>query len=320
MVRLTAGPHAIELRANSTGEGALSIRFAWITPEMRHKAIAAAIAAARSAHTAIVFAWNGTGATFSLPEDQDELISGVAAANPRTVVVLNTGGPVAMPWKEHVRAILEMWYPGQEGGWATADLLLGRANPGGKLPITFPARLEDSPAHAASRLESPVPSPSADAAVNFSEGIFAGYRWYDHANIQPLFPFGHGLSFTRFEYTDLAVKGGRKGVEVAFTVRNTGSRRGTEVAQVYLGTPDRPPVPMAPLSLAGFERVELAPGRSARIRMRIGVRAFSYWSAGDSKWVVAEGGRPVLAGSSSRDIRLRGSAAWTGTTRHDSLQ
>jgi beta-glucosidase len=320
VVRLTAGPHAIELRANSTGEGALSIRFAWITPEMRRKAIADAIVAARSAYTAIVFAWNGTGATFSLPEDQDELIAGVAAANPRTVVVLNTGGPVAMPWKEQVRAILEMWYPGQEGGWATADLLLGRANPGGKLPVTFPARLEDSPAHAAGQPQSPAPQPSADAAVDFSEGVFAGYRWYDRANIQPLFPFGHGLSFTRFEYSDLFVTPGREGVEVAFTVSNVGSRRGTEVAQVYLGSPDRPPVPMAPLSLAGFERVELAPGGSARIRMRIGVRAFSYWSAGSGKWVVAEGRRPVLAGSSSRDIRLRGSAAWTGIARPDSLQ
>ena len=184
---LAAGSHRIELRANSTGEGPLSIRFAWITPEMRRAGIAAAVAAARSARTAVVFAWNGIGTTLSLPEDQDRLIAGVAAVNPRTIVVLNTGGPVAMPWKDSVRAILQMWYPGQEGGWATANVLLGRVNPGGKLPVTFPIRLEDSPAHAPGHPERLL-APSQSAGLNgppavFSDGIAVGYRWYDRQNI-----------------------------------------------------------------------------------------------------------------------------------------
>lgn len=306
---LTAGGHPIELRAASFGEGPLSIRYAWITPKARNDAIAAAAALARAARTAVVFAWSESGAGFSLPEDQDRLIAAVAAANPNTIVVLNIGGPVSMPWKESVRAILEMWYPGQEGGWATADILLGRANPGGKLPVTFPVRLEDSPVHApqhAERLTRAQTATGSNALTVFSEGIAVGYRWYDQQRIEPLFPFGHGLSYTRFEYSDLAVTRGRRGVEIVFTIRNTGSRAGAEVPQVYVGAPEHPPVPMVPKSLAGFERVELKPGRSAKLRIAVPRRALSYWSTGSHGWIVAEGERPVLVGSSSRDIRLKG--------------
>ncbi len=155
---------------------------------------------------------------------------------------------------------------------ATANLLLGRANPGGKLPVTFPVRLEDAPARAAGHPErwAPLPAPGTSGldpnapAVTFSEGIAVGYRWYDQQNIQPLFPFGHGLSYTRFQYSKLAVKRSGDGVDVTFTLRNTGSRKGAEVPQVYLGPVDNPPVPMASKSLAGFQRVELEPGRSRR--------------------------------------------------------
>src|SRR5208283_5204642 len=134
---------------------------------LRRANIAAAVAAAKSARAAVVFAWSDVGYAFSLPGEQDELIAKVAAANPRTIVVLNTGGPVAMPWKDRVRAILEMWYPGQEGGWATANLLLGRANPGGKLPVTFPARIEDAPARAAGHPERlPVTAPPGTTGVD----------------------------------------------------------------------------------------------------------------------------------------------------------
>jgi beta-glucosidase len=300
-VRLAAGAHRIELTASSTGTAPLSIRFAWMTPELHQANWNAAVAAARAARTAVVFAWSGMGGALALPEDQDELIRRVAAANPRTIVVLNTGGPVAMPWKDGVRAILEMWYPGQEGGWATADLLLGRANPSGKLPVTFPARIEDAPARAAGH-----PERLAQPAATYSEGIAVGYRWYDQQNIQPLFPFGHGLSYTQFAYSQLAVKRSGDGVDVTFTLRNAGSRRGAEVAQAYIGPPAGGKTEFAPKSLAGFERVEIAPGQSRQVVIRIGARALSYWSTAKHDWVMPEGSREIEVGASSRDIRLRG--------------
>ena len=318
-VRLAAGAHPIEITASSTGKAPLQIRFAWVTPEMREVNIQAAVAAAKAARTPVVFAWSGAGDPLALPEDQDELIRKVAAVNPRTIVVLNTGTPVAMPWKENVRAILEMWYPGQEGGWATADLLLGRANPGGRLPVTFPARIEDTPAHAAGhpeRLEPP-PPPAAGytggvRAVNpeappvtFSEGIFVGYRWYDQQNIVPLFPFGHGLSYTRFHYSNLAVSRAGDRIDVSFTVRNTGPREGAEVPQVYVGLASKPPVPIAPMSLVGFQRIELEPGRSQLVRVHVDARGLSYWSTAKHDWVVDASNRTICVGSSSRDIRLR---------------
>ena len=139
-------------------------------------------------------------------------IAQVAAVAPRTIVVLNTGGPVLMPWKDRVASILEMWYPGQEGGWATADVLLGRVNPAGRLPVTFPQRLEDSPAHATGHAErnAPPAAPGTSGTntnapvVTYSEGVAVGYRWYDQEKLQPLFPFGHGLSYTQFAYSKLA--------------------------------------------------------------------------------------------------------------------
>jgi beta-glucosidase len=314
-LHLTAGLHRFAFSAYSIGEGQLRIRFAWIAPAMRRAGIDAAVNAAKAARTAVVFAWSSPGDTsLTLPEDQDELIGKVAAANPRTVVVLNTGGPVAMPWVLRVPAILEMWYPGQEGGWATANLLLGRANPSGRLPVTFPVRLEDAPARAAGHPER-VPVTAAPGAtgvnpnppaVEFSEGLAVGYRWYDQQEIQPLFPFGHGLSYTRFEYSDVEVKRSGDGADVAFTVRNAGPVRGAEVAQIYLAPPPSPPVPMPPRVLAGFERVDLAPGAARRIAMHLDERAFSYWSTDRHAWQVAEGERIVSIASSSRDIRLEG--------------
>jgi beta-glucosidase len=313
-VHLSAGLHRIEINAYSIGETAAKIRFAWMTPELRRVGIAAAVAAAMSAKTPLVFAWNGAGNSLSLPESQDELIEKIATVNPRTIVILNTGGPLAMPWKDKVRAILQMWFPGQEGGWATAQILLGRSNPSGKLPVTFPVRIEDTPAHAEGRPERwaipPPPGgtgidPNAPAAA-FSEGIAVGYRWYDQQKIQPLFPFGHGLSYSRYEYSQLSIKRNGHGADVSFTVRNAGSRKGAEVAQVYVGPPAKPPVAMIPQTLAGFERIELEPSQTKAITVHIDARALSFWSTRVHNWVLPDGDRPVYVGSSSRDIRLAG--------------
>jgi beta-glucosidase len=317
-IRLTAGPHHITLSANSIGQGPLSIRFSWITPQLRRAGIETAVAVAKAARTAVVFAWDGMGGSFSLPEDQDDLIEKVAAANPRTVVVLNTGGAVAMPWADKVCAILEMWYPGQEGGWATADLALGRANPGGKLPVTFPAKVEDTPARAAGhpeRLGPPRPPPAPGgpvpvaAPVTYSEGIAVGYRWYDQQQIEPLFPFGHGLSYAHFEYSGLAVRQVANGFDLTFTVRNTGPRDGAEVPQAYVGPVENPPVLMVPRSLVGFRRIALAPGRAARVSFHVDPSQLSYWSADTHGWATARGSRKVFVGASSRDIRLQGTLA-----------
>jgi len=317
-IRLTAGPHQIALTANSIGQGPLSIRFSWITPQFRRAGIDAAVVVAKTARTTVVSVWSGMGGSFSLPENQDALIEKVAAANPRTVVILNTGGPVAMPWRDKVLAILEMWYPGQEGGWATADLALGRANPGGRLPVTFTAKLEDTPARAAGHPERlgpprqpPAPGGTIPVAppVTYSEGIAVGYRWYDQQQIEPLFPFGHGLSYTHFEYSGLAVRQVVNGFDVIFTVRNTGSRAGAEVPQAYVGPAENPPVPMASRSLVGFRRIELAPGRAASVTFRVDPRQLSYWSADTHGWAAARGSRKVFVGASSRDIRLQGTLA-----------
>jgi beta-glucosidase len=314
MLHLAKGAHQIDINASSTGTRPLNIRFSWMTPEMRRANIDAAVAVASAARTAVVFAWSETGSSLALQEDQDVLIRRVAAANPRSIVILNTGGPVTMPWKDSVRAILEMWYPGQEGGWATADLLMGRANPGGRLPVTFPDKIEDTPSRAAGHPErwAPPPPPGTSGLnpnappVTFSEGIAVGYRWYDQENIQPLFPFGYGLSYTRFQYSNLAVENGPEGVDAAFTLRNAGSRKGAEVAQVFVGPAENSPVTMAPRSLAGFARVELAPGGTKAVKIRLDSRALSYWSTEKHDWVAADGGRPIYIGSSLRDIKLRG--------------
>jgi beta-glucosidase len=200
-----------------------------------------------------------------------------------------------------------MWYPGQEGGWATADVLLGRVNPAGRLPVTFPQRLEETPVHAPGHRERI--APPANAPVVYSEGLEVGYRWYDQEGIQPLFPFGHGLSYTHFEYSGLTVAPVRSDVDVTFTLSNTGTLGGSDVPQVYLGSPEHPPVPMPPRSLVAFQRVELAAGASRTITLRIGKRAFSYWSNERRDWVLAAGARPIYVGASSRDIRLSGTAA-----------
>jgi beta-glucosidase len=282
----------------------MQVRLAWVTPQARQQAVDDAVRIARTARAAVVFAFNeGTEGqdrtSLSLPGNQDTLIAAVAAANRRTAVVLNTGDPVLMPWLDRTGAVLQMWYPGQEGADATAALLLGEANPGGKLPETYPARAADSPTAPVERY------PGVDGHAVYSEGIFVGYRHYDANGITPLFPFGHGLSYTRFDYRDLTVRRTRNGLEVSFVVANAGKRTGTEVPQVYLGPPASALVPMAPRHLAGFDRIELRPGQRRRVGIEVTERTLSYWSVAQGGWALATGRRDVLVGSSSRDIRLR---------------
>jgi beta-glucosidase len=265
---------------------------------------AAAAAVAAQAAVAIVFAYDveAEGAdrpTLALPNGQDQLIEQVAAANPRTVVVLQTGGPVLMPWLDQVAAVLETWYPGQEAGAADAALLFGDVNPSGKLPQTFPT--SDAAVPAADPSQWPGANNAQDAA--FSEGLNVGYRWYDRMKVAPLFAFGYGLSYTTFAYSHLRLQRTQAGLSVSFTVRNTGSRNGVEVAQVYVDDP--PAAHEPPKQLVGFRRVFLRSGASARVTLTLTSRAFSQWSPARS-WTVAPGLYRVLVGSSSRDIRLGG--------------
>jgi len=210
-----------------------------------------------------------------------------------------------MPWRDKVKAILYMWFPGQEGGGATADVLLGKVNPGGKLPMTFPRSPADVPAYSANHPE----RYAGDATrVVYSEGIFTGYRHYEQNRIRPLFPFGHGLSYTTFAYSGLKVAPVEGGIDVSFTVKNTGTVAGAEVAQVYVGRPFRTPVPMAPKTLAGFARVPLQPGESKAVTIRIASRQLSYWAEESDAWKVAVGRRAVMVGASSEAIRLKADA------------
>ncbi|MEV8019107.1 glycoside hydrolase family 3 N-terminal domain-containing protein [Streptomyces sp. NPDC086554] len=320
-VELTGG-RAYKVVVKATGwaasiaeRGQVQVRFAWVTPEQRTASITAAARLARRVHTPVVFAFNGSGgslggggdfSTLTLPAHQDELITAVARANPRTVVVLTTGCPATMPWRNAVDAILHTGYVGQEGGWSTADLLTGRANPGGKATVTWPRRDEDhptlDPAH-------PERYYGVDGVVTYSEGIFTGYRGFDKANIEPLFPFGHGLSYTEFGYRNLSVRRAGAGYEVSFTVTNRGRRAGAEVPQVYVGAPRGTDVEMAVKTLAAFDRVELRPGQSRRVTLQVDERQLSYWDTDGGRWVRPEGRRAVYVGSSSRDIRLTGAAS-----------
>jgi beta-glucosidase len=282
----------------------MEVRLTWAPPGQRERKVKEAADAARAAKVAIVFAYDEGSegrdrASLDLPGYQNELIAAVVAANPRTIVVLNNGAPVLMPWADRVPAILQMWYPGQEGADATAAILVGDDSPGGRLPVTFPRQLADVPTN------SPERYPGVDGHGTYSEGIFVGYRWYDEKNIAPLFPFGHGLSYTTFTYSNASIKPAGDGYDVTFTVANTGAKAGTEVPQVYVGPAAPAPVPMAQKSLAAFTRVTLAPGTSRVVTLHIGARQLSYWSVDKHDWVVAGGRRAILIGASSRDIRLR---------------
>jgi len=305
-VELTAGPHAIEISTSPDSSNApVQVRLSWYTPEQRKADHEAAIAAAKSAKTAVVFVWTRLEPVFGLPGEQNKLIEEVAAVNPNTIVVLNTSQPIALPWIDKVKAVLEMWWPGDEGGWSAANLLLGKASPAGRLPVTWGKRLKD---YAATDPKYPERSgKGVDRKTTYSEGVNVGYRWFDHENIAPLFPFGHGLSYTTFAYSGLKIdKAPDGGLDVKVHIKNTGSVESDEVPQVYLGAPSEIPdgVQFPVRTLVGFDRIHLAAGESRTVTLRIPLRQLQYWSTKDHKWVTANGKRVVSVGASSRDLRV----------------
>jgi beta-glucosidase len=283
-----------------------------------------AAATAAGAKVAIVFANNfeSEGSdlqNITLQNNQDALISAVADANPHTIVVLNTGGPVTMPWLSNVQGVLEAWYPGQQDGAAIASILFGDTNPSGHLPETFPASLAQAPTAAAARF------PGTNGTVQYSDKLEVGYRYYDTENVTPLFPFGFGLSYTSFKYSRLKLSathvknttsgpdGGQGSPELAVTatVKNTGSRAGADVAQLYLGDPASTGEPAR--QLEGFARVVLNPGQSKTVTFPLSGHALSFFDTTANGWVLPTGDFTAYVGDSSALENLPLSKSFTVT-------
>ncbi len=349
---LTGGTfHPITITFNNDSGAPASLRFAYSRAQGDIDQ-AAAMAAGKKA--AIVFVNDGVGASTSTPnpdlagttisgvrqlsDASTDLIDAVAAANPNTIVVMNTQNPVLMPWFDSVKSVLEMWFAGQEGGTSTARLLLGLATPGGHSSMTWPKNATDTiwgynePAGALypgspggrhpERLNgnggcavitgSGATCPTATGTVE-SEGIYAGYRYFDKLGIAPQVPFGYGLSYTTFGYSGLTVTPRLDGsVDVSFDVKNTGTRAGDEVAQVYVGAgPNRPGIQQAVRSLHGYQRVSLDPGQTKRVSISLNARSFQYWDETTQQWLNNYGQRRIWVGDSSASADLPLSALTT---------
>jgi beta-glucosidase len=293
-VNLVAG-QTYTLQLSGGGESA---NLSWATPSDLAPGIAAAVAAAKSAATAVVVVSDDTETEatdrpgLNLPSAQNELISAVAAANPHTVVVVDAGAPVAMPWLSQVASVVDAWYPGESNGTALAAVLFGAVDPSGHLPVTFPADLSQVPA------STPAQFPGVNGKVLYSEGIDVGYRYYDAHSETPLFPFGYGLSYTSFRFSDLRItrQPGRQ-VTVSATITNTGRVAGADVAQLYLSDPAAATEP--PRQLKGFQKVSLRPGQSATVRFSLNGHDLSYWNSAANGWVVPAGQFGVYVGDSS---------------------
>lgn len=233
-----------------------------------------------------------------LPGDQNALVEAVLAANPNTAIVFTGGSPYAFPWIDHAPAVLCAWLGGEEGPDAVARVLFGGAEPSGRLPVTFPRRIEDTPAY---------PYYPGGEEADYGEGLFVGYRHYDRASEAPMFPFGYGLTYTRFKYADLAapeqVKAGDP-VTVSFTLKNEGQRPGKETAQLYV-RPRGPAVERPVKELKGFAKVALAPGESRTVSLTLDARAFSYYDPARKAWIADKGAYDLLVGCSAADIELQ---------------
>jgi beta-glucosidase len=321
-VNLTAGQtYTLELSG-----GGPSANLSWATPSELAPGIDQAVAAAKSAATAVVVVSDDTEseaadrASLNLPSAQNELISAVAAANPHTVVVIDAGAPVVMPWLNQVASVVDAWYPGESNGAALAAVLFGQVDPSGHLPVTFPTDLSQVPA------SSPSQFPGVDGQVQYSEGIDVGYRYYDATNETPLFPFGYGLSYTNFRFSGLSITPrvlqnsrsnpgasscgcngqSSREVTVSATVTNTGQVAGSDVAQLYLDDPAAAGEP--PRQLKGFQKVTLQPGQSTTVHFTLSGHDLSYWDDAANGWVVPDGHFGVYVGDSSglANLPLRG--------------
>jgi beta-glucosidase-like glycosyl hydrolase len=294
-------PYQLKVEYYENGGEATAQLHWWpvVTPEAVRTADAVVVAAGFDSATE----GEGWDRTFQLPAGQDDLIAQVLEANPRTVVILFGGGAVDMQtWLDTTPAVIHAWYPGQSGGKALAEVLFGDVNPSGKLPATLEKRWEDNPAY-------PHYYAPSGGATRYDEGVFVGYRGFDRAGVEPLFPFGYGLSYTTFEYSGLEIapsedaRGGR--VLVSFTVKNTGARGGAETAQLYV-QPLNSPIERPLRELEGFFKAPLQAGESKRVTIELEETAFAYFDAAQRSWRVAPGSYEILIGASSRDIRLQG--------------
>ncbi|WP_269522632.1 glycoside hydrolase family 3 C-terminal domain-containing protein [Coraliomargarita parva] len=298
-VMMEAGrPVDIEVRYTRLGaRWNHEVRLGW-QPE---SLIPAAVEAAKQADVAVIFVNQVSGEemdrdNLNLVGDQPQLIEAVSAANPNTIVVLNTPGAVLMPWLDDVKAVFQIWYPGAEGGSSFADILFGDSEPGGRLPLTFPASEAQGP-----QLY------QGGGHIAYPEGVFVGYRYFDLKGQEPLFPFGFGLSYTDFDYSLLRLTTIDQGpARVKVNVKNTGDRAGSDVVQVYLGELPTTMVDTPIRKLVAFERVYLKSGEEKTVTLEIPEESFNYWSEADKKWIRPTGEMPVYIGRSSRDIQLDG--------------
>ena len=291
-----------------------------------------AVAAAKAASLAVVFAGDSesegidrpnltlTGGLCELttctpqPYDQNALISAVAEANPNTVVVLNTGGPVLMPWQSSIKGLFEAWYPGQEDGNAIAALLFGDVDPSARLTEMFPASQGDIPEQSPAQWPGvSAPGDSVGPHSQYSEGLLVGYRWYDAKRITPLFPFGFGLDYTSFRYSGMTLQATTAGgnlAQASIRVTNTGQRAGADVPQMYIEDPASTGEP--PRQLKGFSRVSLSPGQSATVHLPLNARALSWWNPSAHAWTVSRGCYTVAIGPNERDIAAQQTLAVNG--------
>ncbi|MDE1166131.1 MAG: glycoside hydrolase family 3 C-terminal domain-containing protein [Pseudomonas sp.] len=299
-VTLSQGEHLLEVSTYSdTSQAPVQVRLNWVTPAMRADTRAKAIAAAKGANKVVVFAWSRSDPQFGLPGDQDALIEEIAAINPNTIVVLNTSTPVAMPWLGKVKGLVQMWWTGDEGGQATANLLAGKANPGGRLPFTWGKTLQDYPA---TDPRFPERGQQLDGVVHYTEGLNIGYRWFEAQHKAPLFAFGYGLSYTQFGYGDLKTRHLANGdLQVDFQLTNHGKVAGDDVPQLYLGPPQRliDGAEFAPKTLVGFDRVTLGAGQTRHVSIQVPLRKLQYWSVKDQAWRLAAGTRDLMLSTSA---------------------